>query len=160
MDLVVGIGQDSHRFDAEGKKGLIIGGVELANETKLEGNSDGDVVLHAVFNAISSALGGRSISITADPMCLEQGITDSREYLKVLVSQMITAGYRVNNISLSIECKRPKIEPIVNDMKGALSELLQVESGRIGITATSGEGLTDFGRGEGVQCLVTVSLVR
>ncbi len=140
--------------------GLLLGGVMLANETKLKGNSDADVVLHAIFNAISSAMGGRSLSLTADSMCLEEGITDSKEYLKVLIDRMKQAKFKVHNLSLSIECKRPKIEPIVEEMKKVIAALIEVEESRIGITATSGEGLTEFGCGKGVQCLVTVLLVK
>lgn len=158
MDIRVGVGQDSHIFGTE--LGMTIGGILIENQREFKANSDGDVVLHALFNSLSSAMGGRSISITADPMCLEQGITNSKEYLKVLLAKIESAGYRINNVSISIECQQPKIEPLVDKMKAAISELLKIESKRIGITATSGEGLTAVGRGEGVQCFVISSLVQ
>ncbi|MDZ4217297.1 MAG: 2-C-methyl-D-erythritol 2,4-cyclodiphosphate synthase, partial [Candidatus Gracilibacteria bacterium] len=69
-------------------------------------------------------------------------------------------GYRFNNISISLECQKPKIEPLVDRMKERLSELLDLDPARIGITATSGEGMSREGMGEGIRCSSTVSLIR
>ena len=156
----VGLGQDSHRFEAEGSsKPLILGGVVFPGHPGLDANSDGDVVLHAIFNALSQAIGKRSLGIYADPMCA-QGITGSREYLKVALDMVRAAGYTVNNVGVSIEARRPKIEPRAAEMKTSLARLLAVAEDQVGITATSGEGLTAFGRGEGIQVFVIASLVR
>jgi 2-C-methyl-D-erythritol 2,4-cyclodiphosphate synthase len=81
----IGIGQDSHRFSEKGK--LILGGVEIQDAPKLYGNSDGDAVFHALTNAISSALGGGSLSTFSDEMC-QSGITDSSEYLKKILIEL------------------------------------------------------------------------
>lgn len=159
MDYRIGVGLDSHRFSQDGEKGLVLGGVVFSDEVKLVGNSDADVVLHSIFNAVSSGMGWGSISLTADEMCLEKGITDSSEYLKVLMKKVWDEGFEVNNLSIVIEGKQPKIEPKVEVMKNAISEILKIEKSRIGITATSGEGLSDVGRGLGLQCHVNVSLI-
>ena len=83
MRVKVGIGQDSHRFDGEGKdKSLILGGIEIPSGLSLQGNSDADVVLHALCNAISGISGKTIIGPYADKLCREQGITDSAEYIK------------------------------------------------------------------------------
>ena len=151
-----GIGQDSHRF-TDKEKPLVLAGITIPNHKGLEANSDGDVILHALFNAISSAMGNKSISNYCDKLCLEKGITDSKEYIK-LALDMIKA-YKLNNVSISIECSTPKIEPLVDKMKQSLSQLLNITQENIGITATSGEGLTDFGKGLGIQATVAVSLI-
>jgi len=156
-EFLVGLGEDSHSFDQTGT--IVLGGVKVDGVPKLKGNSDGDLVLHALFNAISSALGKRSIGPTADPMA-EQGIIDSSEYLRVLLSDMSSAGFQVRNVSISIEGSYPKIEPIVEPMKQFIAELLGVHPADVGITATTGEKLSSFGRGEGVKCTCLVSLVR
>jgi 2-C-methyl-D-erythritol 2,4-cyclodiphosphate synthase len=156
----VGMGQDSHRFEDEAStKPLVLGGVVFPGHPGLQANSDGDVVLHAVFNALSQAIGKRSLGVYADPLCAK-GITDSREYLRVALDMVRAAGYTVNNVGVSIEARRPKIEPKAGEMKTSLARLLDVAEDQVGITATSGEGLTAFGRGEGIQVLVIVSLVR
>ena len=154
----MGLGQDSHRF-SEMKKPLVLGGYAVPNERGLEANSDGDVILHALFNAISSALGGRSLGITADEMC-KKGITDSRKYLKAIIKRMNAEKLAIGNISLCIEAKKPKLEQHHDSIKKSLCTILAIGEGQIGLTFTSGEGLTGFGRGEGMQCFCTVLLIR
>ena len=156
-DMLVGIGEDSHSFDSSGA--MMMGGMRIDGLPKLKGNSDGDVILHALFNAISSALGQRSISLTADPM-VEQGILDSSQYLQVILETARQAGFHLNNVSISLECVQPKIEPLVDKLKTSLSQLLTITPKRIGITATSGEGLSPFGKGEGIRCSCVLSMVR
>src|SRR3989344_3750339 len=71
----IGIGQDSHKFSDNKNKKLVLGGIKIEKETGLEANSDGDVILHALFNALSTAIGMKSIGFYADGMC-KKGITD------------------------------------------------------------------------------------
>lgn len=154
----VGLGQDSHAFEPDGSdKPLILGGVVFTGAPGLKANSDGDVVLHAVFNALSSAIGKRSLGIYADPIC-ERGVTDSSVYLGVALDMVREAGYTVNNVSISIEARRPRIEPRAEEMQKRVAALLKMDTDRVGVTATSGEGLTAFGRGEGIQVFVIASL--
>lgn len=152
-----GIGQDSHRFDFENKdKKLVIGGVTFEGEVGLQGNSDADVVLHAITNAISGVTLVNILGDKADRMC-ESGITDSREYLKEALKHL--NGQKVSHVSISIECKRPKILPKVQELRESIAKVMGISSSMIGITATTGEGLTAFGKGEGIQafCIVSVS---
>lgn len=155
----VGFGHDSHAFEPEGsKKPLILGGVVFPGQPGLLANSDGDVVLHAIFNALSQAVGGRSLGVYADPLCA-RGVTDSSAYLPVALDMVRQAGYTIGNVGVSIEARRPRIEPMAEQMKATIARLLNVSAQQVGITATSGEGLTAFGRGEGIQVFVIVSLV-
>ncbi len=155
-----GIGQDSHRFLPDGSgKPCVLAGVEMRGVPGFEANSDGDVVLHALFNAISQALGERSIGHYADPMC-EAGVTDSAEYLREILSIMRARGYALGNVGVMIEGRRPRIAGSEGAMKASLAALCGIEEDRIGITATSGEGLTEFGKGAGVQCFCVVTIAR
>ena len=152
MKIRTAIGQDSHRFD-ENKK-CILGGVEFENHPGLKGNSDADVVLHAITNAISGVTGVNILGKVSDDMC-KSGISDSSEYLKIALSYI---GYqRIEHVSVSIECKTPKITPQIEAMKIRISELLSISEKDVGITATTGEGLTDFGKGLGVQAFVIIT---
>ena len=154
----IGLGQDSHGFEEEKEKLLVLGGVLIPNEKGLKGNSDGDVILHALFNSVSQAIGERSISYYADKMCLEQGITDSKEYLKVILNKLKEKNYKINNVGIMIEAKKPKLEPYHAKIKQSLSNLLKINKEQIGLTFTSGESLTDFGKGLGIQCFVITTL--
>lgn len=152
----VGIGQDSHRFDFEDKeKKLILGGVIFEGFPPLSGNSDADVVLHSITNAISGITCVNILGKISDEMC-QKGIIDSREYLKKALTFL---DGHITHLSLSIECKIPQITPKIAEMRRTISHLLGISENCIGITATSGEGLTDFGRGEGIQVFscITVS---
>ena len=151
----IGFGQDSHQFFKNKK--LVLGGCTITNETGLEADSDGDVILHALFNAISSAIGGRSLDYYAGPMC-RNGITDSKEYLKVILRKLKEKTFRINNASISIEAARPKLEQHTDKIKNSLSKILNLNKENIGITYTSGDELTSFGQGKGMQCFVVVTV--
>ncbi len=166
----VGIGQDSHVFEhnearvhknssgQSQKRGLVLAGVHFPDEPKLKANSDGDVVLHAVFNALSQALGSESLGFYADEICEKQGVKDSSQYLKIMLEKIEKENFKIGNLGLMIECKRPKIDPLAKRLKESLGKILKIDTKLIGITATSGENLTSFGLGLGIQCFAIVSL--
>ncbi len=156
MRFRVGQGQDSHRFDEQSSAPLVLAGVLFPDETSLKGNSDADVILHAVTNAVSSVTGINVIGATADRMC-KQGITDSREYLKVALADM--GDMRISHLAVCIECLTPKISPRINDLKRSLAGLLDITERDVGITATTGEGLTGMGKGEGVAVFATLTVM-
>ncbi|TYQ15157.1 UNVERIFIED_CONTAM: 2-C-methyl-D-erythritol 2,4-cyclodiphosphate synthase [Acetivibrio alkalicellulosi] len=153
----VGIGQDSHRFDFNDKsKKLILGGVVFDDCAPLEGNSDADVILHAITNAISGVTCVNILGKISDELCLDKGIKDSSVYL--LEALKYLNDKKIVHVSISIECLVPKISPKIPDMRKSISNLLSITEDSIGITATTGEGLTQFGQGKGIQafCCITV----
>jgi 2-C-methyl-D-erythritol 2,4-cyclodiphosphate synthase len=156
--MKVGIGQDSHRFDFSnnGKK-LVLGGVVFEDCLPLEGNSDADVVLHSITNAISGVTCVNILGKVSDEMCLNQGIKDSREYLREALKYL--DGSRIVHVSISIECLTPKITPMIPQMRKSISSLLEIPENCVGITATTGEGLTQFGQGNGIQVFSCVTVV-
>ena len=158
------IGQDSHRFvndqelAANPDRLLMLGGVALAGEHPLAGNSDADVVLHALTNAVSGITGHNILGKRADELCLVQGIRDSAVYLREALSDLLAIGWHLSHLSFSIEGKRPKLAPWIDAIRQRLAELTGLQLADVGLTATSGEELTAFGRGEGLQvfCLISV----
>lgn len=155
----VGIGLDSHRFEKNKKKPLIIGGATISEKGGLQANSDGDVILHSLCNALSSAIGGDSLGTWADEMCLKKNIKDSRAYLKYIFNKVKKQFYVIENISISVEMKRPRLSiVIINKIKKNIAGLLEIKINQLGMTFTSGEGLAAFGKGEGIQSLTIVNL--
>ena len=155
MEIKTSIGQDSHRFDFEDKnKKLILGGVVFENHPPLKANSDGDVVLHSLINAISGITGKIILGKAADEMC-KKGITDSKKYLEEALISL--ENWKISHISISIECKTPKLINKINEMRESIAKLCSVNFNNVCITATTGEGLTSFGKGEGIQsiCILT-----
>ncbi|MEO7427372.1 MAG: 2-C-methyl-D-erythritol 2,4-cyclodiphosphate synthase [Fibrobacteria bacterium] len=156
----VGIGQDSHRIqEPAAGKALMLGGVALREAYALEGNSDSDVVLHALTNAISGITGKPVLGPVADRMC-KAGVTDSAAYLQKALEDLDGIGYSLTHVSVSLECLRPKILPLLGAMTARVAELTGLLPEDVGITATSGEGLTDFGKGLGIQAFACASAMR
>ena len=154
----VGFGQDSHRFSSDANRKLVLGGVLIPDARGLDGNSDADVVLHALCRALEQAVGKQDFSRYADEMS-RKGINDSREYVKVAKIHVEEAGYRVNNVGLSIEALKPKVDAFCDAMKNVVAEILDIAPGAVGVNATSGEHLTPFGKGEGIQAFAIVSII-
>jgi 2-C-methyl-D-erythritol 2,4-cyclodiphosphate synthase len=157
--IKTGIGQDSHCFESLiTKKPLVLGGIIISGYPALKGNSDADVVLHAITNAVSGITGVNIIGDIADKMCLKQGIKDSSFYLKKALNYL--KPYRLANVSICIECKKPKISKYIFKMKKSISEICSIPIENVGITATSGEELTPFGKGLGIQTFAIVTAQR
>lgn len=155
---ITAIGQDSHRFTdekSEEKNKLLLGGVEIPGCSGLKGNSDGDVVLHALTNAVSGISCVNVLGEIADKMCSE-GITDSKKYLEYALDTLKDES--IIHVSISIECKKPVLAPYVDLMRKSIAKAVGIHESSVGITATSGEELTDFGKGLGIQvfCVITV----
>lgn len=152
----VAIGQDSHRFDFENKeKKLILGGIIFEDYPGLQGNSDADVVLHAITNAVSGITCVNILGGPSDELC-KKGIIDSEVYLKEALNYL---EEKIIHLSISIECKTPKITPKIEEMRKNIARILDINPTSVGITATTGEGLTEFGKGEGISvfCIITTN---
>jgi 2-C-methyl-D-erythritol 2,4-cyclodiphosphate synthase len=153
--MKVAIGQDSHRIDYDNKAKIFkLGGVVFDVDYSILGNSDGDVVLHAVTNAISGITCINIIGKKSDEMC-RAGITDSEEYLKESLKYL---KEKIVHLSISIECQIPKITPKIPEMRNNIARILKISEQSIGITATTGENLTEFGKGNGISVFTIVTV--
>ncbi len=151
-----GIGQDSHRIAEGDAKPLLLGGFLMPGNFHFEGNSDSDVVLHAITNAISGITGKPILGPPADSMC-KLGITDSSAYLKKALEDLSALGYVVGHVSISIEGRRPKIYHHNRNICSSVANIMKLDPSQVALTATTGEGLNAFGRGEALQAFCVVS---
>lgn len=151
-----GIGQDSHRFlPADSAKPCIIAGLTFEDAPGFNANSDGDIAYHAICNAITSLTGIPILGAIADDLCLKDGITDSEVYLK---EAMKTLGkQKIVHVALALEGKKPKFIRRYNEIRHNIARVMGLDVSQVGVTATSGEGLTDVGCGDGVQCFAIVT---
>ncbi len=153
--MKVAIGQDSHKIDFENPdKKLLLGGIEFEENYSLLGNSDADVVLHAITNAVSGITCQNILGKVADDMC-QKGIKNSEVYLKEALKYL---NEKIVHLSLSIECQKPKITPKIEEMRANLARILNLEETSIGITATTGEGLTECGKGNGISVFACITV--
>ncbi len=157
MDIRTGLGQDSHRFEsAPSGKPLLIGGIAFEGAPALEGNSDADVLLHALVNAITGVTAVVVLGPRTDEMC-KAGVKDSAEYVKEAMKHL--GSLKITHVSCSLECARPKIGPKIGAMRDSLAALLGISPVNVAVTAHTGEGLTAFGKGEGIMATVLVTAV-
>lgn len=151
-----GIGQDSHRFlPPDSTKPCIIGGIIFDDVPGFNANSDGDIVFHAICNAITSLTHVLILGGIADDLCLKDGITDSEVYLKEALKTL--GKQKISHLAITIEGKKPRFKPRLLEMRENIARVMNIDSSQVGVTATTGEGLTDFGCGDGVQCFVIVT---
>lgn len=146
--LRIGQGYDVHRFQEEGD--LILGGVKIDYEKGMAAHSDGDVVLHALCDALlgAAALGdiGRHFPDT-DPAY--KGI-DSRRLLRRVYGKLKELGYRVVNVDITIIAQAPKMAGYIPKMRENIAADLEAEIGGVNVKATTTETLGFEGRGEGI----------
>lgn len=153
-----GIGQDSHRFlSSESTKLCILGGVIFDNVPGLSADSDGDVIFHALCNAITSLSGVPILGGIAIELCGKNGITDSRVYLEKAMETL--HHQKIVHAAISIEGKRPRFQQKIDDIRRSVAHMLKISFNQVGITATSGDGLTDFGCGDGIQCFCILTTI-
>jgi len=154
MTEKTGIGQDSHAFEEAPGKPLILAGIKIDHPIGLKGNSDADVVLHSITNAVSSITGSNILGSVADQLC-QEGVTDSSNFLKLALDDL--GDWRISHIAIAIECLKPIISPQIDSMKKSIAKLCHINKTDVGITATTGEGLTAFGKGEGIQAISIIT---
>jgi 2-C-methyl-D-erythritol 2,4-cyclodiphosphate synthase len=153
-----GIGYDSHRFAPGGP--LMLGGVRIASDVHLRGHSDGDAVAHAVTDAILGAVAlgdiGEMFSDTDDA----NAGRDSIEMLTLAVARVVAAGWRVGQLDVVVIAETPKIAPHRAAMCARIAGAVGITPADVSIKGKTNEGMGFVGRGEGIACLATATLVR
>lgn len=150
MSVSVGIGYDSHRFEAG--RPLIIGGVEIPYELGLAGHSDADVLTHAVIDAVLGAAGLGDIgALFPDTDPTWEG-ADSIGLLRTVVGMLRGP---ILNVDATVICEQPKLGPYREQIAHLLGD---VTSARVGVKATTNEGMGWIGRGEGIACMAVATV--
>jgi len=139
MDTRIGFGWDSHAFKAGVP--LRIGGMTIEHPEGLAGHSDGDVLLHAVTDALLGSIAAGDIGTFFPPGDARWKDADSGIFIKLALEELKNAGYQIVNIDCTLILTAPKIVPIAGDMRARVAELLDIEIDQISIKAKTPEGL-------------------
>jgi 2-C-methyl-D-erythritol 2,4-cyclodiphosphate synthase len=150
----VGIGYDVHKF-SEGRK-LILGGVEIPFELGLRGYSDADVLTHSICDAILGALGEPDIGSKFPDNDPRYRDISSLILLKETVVLCKSKGFHIENVDTVVVCEKPKIADYVSQIRGRLSSILEVSEDRMGVKATTTDGIGFTGRVEGIAAHAVV----
>ena len=157
MEYRIGIGYDIHRL-VDGRK-LFIGGIEIPYIQGLLGHSDGDVLLHAICDALLGAVGEKDIGQCfpdTDPKY--QGIS-SRELLKTVDGLVKKKNLLINNIDTVVIAQEPILSPFKKQMQESIAEILNIKEDSVNIKAKTNEGLGEIGRKEAIAAYAVVTVI-
>ncbi|NLW95269.1 MAG: 2-C-methyl-D-erythritol 2,4-cyclodiphosphate synthase [Xanthomonadaceae bacterium] len=157
MNIRIGQGYDVHAF-GEGDH-VMLGGVRVPHERGLAAHSDGDVVLHALCDAMLGALALGDIGTHFPPSDPRWKDADSRVFLRHCNALLRERGWRVGNADVTVVCERPKVGPHAQAMRETIAADLGVGLDAISVKATTNERMGFIGRGEGIAALAACLLV-
>lgn len=152
----IGQGIDVHAFQDGGR--LVLGGVTVPHDRSLEAHSDGDVVLHALCDALLGAAGLGDIGRHFPPNDASYENIDSRILLRRSYERVTKAGYALINADITVVAQAPRLSPFIDAMCSTISMDLQVNHSQVNIKATTTEQLGFTGRGEGIAAFAVVLL--
>ena len=155
-DYRVGVGTDIHRL-VEGRK-LMLGGVYVPYPAGLAGHSDGDVVLHAVVDAILGAAGMGDIGTffpDSDPKWKD---ADSKEFVLFVKEKLEEKKWEVVNVDLTIHAEQPRLEPFKGQIRRCIAGLLGIDFNAVNVKAKTNEGLGEIGEGEAIGATAVAML--
>ncbi|HEY5778477.1 MAG TPA: 2-C-methyl-D-erythritol 2,4-cyclodiphosphate synthase [Terrimicrobiaceae bacterium] len=153
-----GIGYDVHRFSAG--RLLVLGGVTIEHPFGLEGHSDADVLCHSIADALLGAAGESDIGHLFPNTDESLRGMSSLVIVRTVRERLVALGTVVLNVDATLVAEAPKIAPHLEAMKANLADALALPAGRIGIKATTNEGMGFLGRGEGIAALAVAAVER
>ncbi len=154
----VGMGFDVHRFGPGDY--VTLGGVRVPHDKGVIAHSDGDVLLHALCDALLGAAGLGDIGQHFPDTDSSFAGADSRELLKTVLQRVADAGWRVENCDLCLISERPKLAPHRDTIRQTIAELIGIEQNAVNLKATTTEKLGYAGRGEGLAAQAVALLER
>ena len=152
-----GFGVDTHAFGKE-QNYIVLGGEKIACKTGLIAHSDGDVLIHALMDAMLSAAGLRDIGYYFPDTDARFKDACSLDMLGNVTELLVKQGYAVQNVSIAVQAETPRLSPYIDNMKNNLSAVLHVDQTAIGISAGTNEGLGYVGEGKGITAYAYVLL--
>jgi len=152
----IGQGIDAHAFRPGGR--LVLGGVRIPHELGLEAHSDGDVVLHALCDALLGAAALGDIGRHFPPDDPAYAGIDSRILLRKVVELVGREGLQIGNADITVVAQAPRLAPYIDAMRAHIADDLQLDSSRINIKATTTEHMGFTGRGEGIAAFAVILL--
>jgi 2-C-methyl-D-erythritol 2,4-cyclodiphosphate synthase len=154
--MLIGQGIDAHRFEA-GRR-LMLGGVEVPHDQGLAAHSDGDVLIHALCDALLGAAGLGDIGHHFPDNDAAYAGIDSRILLRRVMGALAERDLSVHNVDLTIAAQRPKLAPYIGAMREVLAQDLGCAVARVNVKATTTERMGFTGRGEGIAAFAVVLL--
>ena len=144
-----GFGVDTHAFGKE-QNFILLAGVKIPSDSGLIAHSDGDVLCHAVMDALLSACGLRDIGFYFPDTDPKWKNANSMQMLERVVTMLNAQGFAVKNLSIAVQAEKPRLAKYIDEMKNALASVLQIDPTAVGVSAGTNEGLGYIGEGKGI----------
>ena len=144
-----GLGVDTHAF-GKAQDYIVLAGVKIPSESGLIAHSDGDVLVHALMDALLSAAGLKDIGHYFPDTDEKWKGASSMQMLSLVMEMLKEKGYAVQNVSIAIQAEKPRLSKYIDEMKNALSSALKIDPTAVGISAGTNEGLGYVGEGKGI----------
>jgi len=158
MDIRTGNGFDVHAFGPGDH--VMLCGVRIAHSHGLVGHSDADVGLHTITDAIYGALAAGDIGTHFPPSDPQWKGAESHIFLRHAAELAGARGYTLTHLDCTLICEFPKVGPHAQAMRAAVAEMVRIDMARVSVKATTSERLGFTGRGEGIACMATATLVK
>ena len=158
MKFRVGLGYDSHRFALD--RPLVIGGIRIPFDKGLAAHSDGDVLIHAICDALLGAAALKDIGTHFPDNDNQFQNVDSKILLGKVVNLIQEKGWSVNNLDCTLILEEPKMKPHVDKMVETLAPILHIDIDQLSIKAKTNEKMGFTGQKEGVAAVAIVSIVK
>jgi 2-C-methyl-D-erythritol 2,4-cyclodiphosphate synthase len=151
-----GIGYDSHVFGA--KRPLILGGVEIENDTGLKGHSDGDAIAHALTDALLGAAAMGDIGTLFPNTDKRWKNADSLLMLSDVKHRLVAASYSIVNVDVTVVLEKPKLAPYVEEIRENIARTLGLAVNSVSVKAKTNEKMDSVGRGKGIMVFAIASV--
>ena len=153
----IGFGYDSHVF-TDAAKPLVLGGVLIPDSPGLKAHSDGDVLIHAVIDALFGAAALGDIGSHFPDMDAAWKGADSALLLETAMAEVRAAGHQLGNLDITVICERPRLRPHVEAIRARLARILGVDVAQVSVKGKTNEKMDDVGAGKGIVVHAAVLL--
>ena len=154
----IGLGTDTHRLEEDSP--LIIGTIQIPHHKGFIAHSDGDVLIHAIIDAILGAMGKRDIGYFFPDDDQKWKNANSADLLKIILSEMKKENYSIGNLDCIIHAQKPKLSGYIPEMTNSIATILDLSISQINIKAKTGEHLGFVGEEKGIQSQAIVLLYK
>lgn len=158
MDIRTGNGFDVHAFGAGDH--VMLCGVKIPHDQGLVGHSDADVGLHTITDALYGALAAGDIGTHFPPSDPQWKGAQSHIFLRHAAQMARDQGFTITHVDCTLICEVPKVGPHAQAMRAAVADMTGIDVARVSVKATTSERLGFTGRGEGIACIATATLVK
>ncbi len=157
-NIAIGLGVDTHRFKEGGP--IVLGGVVIPFDKGLDAHSDGDVLLHAILDAVLSAAGEPDLGTLFPDTDESNRGRSSVDMAQEVARRLTVADARILSLDAVVMCEQPRIAPLRDALRTSVAKIFDINVKRVNVKGKTAEGMGPIGRLEGIECRTVVLVER